>query len=1278
MSTVKKHISFILAALMVLSVFAVAPITASAAVKSGTVGDCDWYYYPGTHSLYIKNGTKIEPDKDRNYPWRTTKWKGFYDEIEEVSIQSGITEIGAYAFDTSEKIKSVTLPSTLKKIDECAFYQCTGLESVTFPEGLETISFQAFYRCTSLTSVSIPASVKEIRYHAFNRCTSLTEVELPDGINADIGQGAFSRVGLTSVYIPASEDGLSNFSFGYNWTKDDGYTRVNGFTIITTKGSFAESYAKINDFKVKYLITNVDFTDVLEPEVGKTVDFTFTASEGFTVSGYNGSNKIDWINVTDDKHVTSGEKFEEGKEYGAYFTITADSNHAFAVKNGASAVAATVNGSKAIPENYTDESPASTIRIRRRFPPIYAPNTISQVAVSNIVEPVVGAHPVSQVTIPGNMTLVAMNWMEQGKSNIMKSTDIFEYGKTYYARVFVRAESGYRFAVNSEGKTTVLAAINGQSASVGSAAGYEQYEEIRIYRSFTMPEASGEPIEISSVEFSEVLAPRIGAQARFTFRSSGGFTVVNDKVDWYCKTDNYNLQSGDTFEEGKKYSAYFEITASDGFKFAVDSQGKTAVTSKVNGNTAETQTLGSYDATQTIRVKYEYAALQPTIVSKVAITDLVEPAAGANPVFTCTAPFGAEVKSIEWIDGTTGVSLSAKKTFQSGHEYYAEINLKAATGYKFAVDSTKPSQIKTVVTSTVNGKESRSVSWDHLDAEKEITIYYYFGLLIDPDNPTVLTKTQFVIDEPVVGETPSYGARSYTGIDSTSVSWYNFTDQRYMDIGETYEYGKRYRALVFFTADLGYALAADGDMPTITAKINDNDATVLKVSNWEPSYGAAAMYSFTTPDDPREVISSVAFTGVVEPAVGASPDFTVSGPSGIEYKLDWYNNTDGKIMDESDKFEYGKVYIADVFMKADSNHKFAVDSDGKYTFTATINGVKATVLSYNHYYEAFASSKSFTMPDAPTEPSTNTEPTTDTEETTPTEETQPTEATEPTEEKVAFSYLPSDEQQEAGNSFKLMVQDDKGNMTTYDMTATEEKINGVTVYKVEIPAGTNITKVYYQIYDGTKWVSQFATDPAQVEGKVVGSDGAVVEEQTSPKKLSDAKITGIKNKTYTGKAISQKITLVDTENNYTLVPNTDYIVTYKNNKNVGTATIIITAVGDFEGSIIKTFKITKAKNPIKVKPVTKSVKLKTVKKKSVTVKGAVKVTKAQGKLACKITSAPKAIKKYLKISSKGVITVKKWAKAKKGSYKIKVKVTAKGTSNYKSKSVTKTIKLKVK
>ena len=114
------------------------------------------------------------------------------------------------------------------------------------------------------------------------------------------------------------------------------------------------------------------------------------------------------------------------------------------------------------------------------------------------------------------------------------------------------------------------------------------------------------------------------------------------------------------------------------------------------------------------------------------------------------------------------------------------------------------------------------------------------------------------------------------------------------------------------------------------------------------------------------------------------------------------------------------------------------------------------------------------------------------------------------------------------------------------------------------------------------------------------------------------------------------------------------------------------------GSKTLKFTIVKAKNPITVKAVTKSAKHKTVRKKNVTVKGAVKVTKAQGKLSYKISSAPKAIKKYLKISSKGVITIKKWKKAKKATYKIKITATAKGTANYNKKSVTKTVTLKIK
>ena len=98
-------------------------------------------------------------------------------------------------------------------------------------------------------------------------------------------------------------------------------------------------------------------------------------------------------------------------------------------------------------------------------------------------------------------------------------------------------------------------------------------------------------------------------------------------------------------------------------------------------------------------------------------------------------------------------------------------------------------------------------------------------------------------------------------------------------------------------------------------------------------------------------------------------------------------------------------------------------------------------------------------------------------------------------------------------------------------------------------------------------------------------------------------------------------------------------------------------------------------NPVKVTVKAKTVKLKKLKKKAQTVK-AVSIKSAKGKVSCKITKAAR-IKKYLKINAKGVITFKAWKKAKKGTYKIKVKITAKGNSKYKPKTIKKTVKITI-
>ncbi len=170
-------------------------------------------------------------------------------------------------------------------------------------------------------------------------------------------------------------------------------------------------------------------------------------------------------------------------------------------------------------------------------------------------------------------------------------------------------------------------------------------------------------------------------------------------------------------------------------------------------------------------------------------------------------------------------------------------------------------------------------------------------------------------------------------------------------------------------------------------------------------------------------------------------------------------------------------------------------------------------------------------------------------------------------------------------------------------------------------------------------------------------------------KLSNVKISGLKNKTYTGKAIKQNITL--TYNGKKLAQGTDYTVSYSNNKNVGTASVIIKGKGDYTGSVNKNFKISKAANPIAVtaKPIKASSKknMTFAKSKAFTIKN------AKGSVSFKRVSGNAKIT----ITKAGKITVKKGLKKGK-TYSFKVKVTAKGNLNYKSKTVTKTVSIKIK
>ncbi|MBR0413497.1 MAG: DUF4430 domain-containing protein [Clostridia bacterium] len=87
-------------------------------------------------------------------------------------------------------------------------------------------------------------------------------------------------------------------------------------------------------------------------------------------------------------------------------------------------------------------------------------------------------------------------------------------------------------------------------------------------------------------------------------------------------------------------------------------------------------------------------------------------------------------------------------------------------------------------------------------------------------------------------------------------------------------------------------------------------------------------------------------------------------------------------------------------------------------------------------------------------------------------------------------------------------------------------------------------------------------------------------EPTSKTDISSALVSGIAPKAYTGKALTQSPQV--TFENTRLTAGTDYKIRYENNVKVGTATVCIDGIGQFKGSIKKTFAIVLGKAKPKV------------------------------------------------------------------------------------------------
>ena len=223
---------------------------------SGTCGEnVTWGLTQAGTLVITGNGPMRHYWENEASPWKQQGLK-----VVKVEIKSGVTRVGARAFEGCTSLTSVSIPEGVTEISFYGFSGCTKLAEITIPGSVLTVGDDAFSGCTALkynvhgsakylgssenpyhilmgatattiTSCTVHADTKLIGDDAFAFCTALSAVSIPEGVVA-IGDAAFAYcTGLSTVSVPSSVKTIGEAAF-YHCNKLVSVTVPEGLTSV--------------------------------------------------------------------------------------------------------------------------------------------------------------------------------------------------------------------------------------------------------------------------------------------------------------------------------------------------------------------------------------------------------------------------------------------------------------------------------------------------------------------------------------------------------------------------------------------------------------------------------------------------------------------------------------------------------------------------------------------------------------------------------------------------------------------------------------------------------------------------------------------------------------------------------------------------------------------------------------------------------------------------------------------------------------------------------------
>lgn len=325
--------------------------------------------------------------------------------IEHVEFDDRITYIGSYAFSNIDgehtSFTSVRLPSQLERIDVSAF-QNTQLTSLECPSELRRIGQAAFCSCSQLENVSFNNGLYYINPEAFKLCKKLKDFDLPEQLQV-IGDRAFK--GCSSLTRVVPPEGLTELG----------------------RGAFENC-------------ENLRFVSLPD------------SLNRIPVETFRNCSAIDCFfigrGVTEIKERAFALDFPDSRRLFIPENVTKIDQNIFIDSNGNTREKPTIVGRSG--------SAAETFAHQYGYPFIEgyqedaSYGNIKRISVDGYVAPVAGqtAVDIRDLSIPDDADYMidSIAWYEKGSGKPLNTPFRFEYGKTYYASIFLKSLNGYTFS----------------------------------------------------------------------------------------------------------------------------------------------------------------------------------------------------------------------------------------------------------------------------------------------------------------------------------------------------------------------------------------------------------------------------------------------------------------------------------------------------------------------------------------------------------------------------------------------------------------------------------------------------------------------------------------------------------------------------------------------------------------------------------------------------------------------------------------------------------------